>query len=1306
MSRWRILSVLSTLGLIFSLVPVVALPALGQPTGVMINEIRIDQPSTDNDEYFELVGGAGAALDGLTYVVIGDGTGGSGVIEAVVDLTGSSIGASGFFVAAETTFTIGSADLTTTLNFENSDNVTHLLVEGFTGESGDDLDIDDDGTLDTTPWTSVVDSVALIETVGSGDLVYSATTVGPDGSFVPAHVYRCASWEIGAFDSAGGDDTPGAVNACAAAPPAVTLSEIRIDQPSTDNDEYFELAGAAGTALDGLSYLVIGDGTGGSGVVEAVVDLTGTSIGGSGFFVAAESTFTLGTADLTTSLNFENSDNVTHLLVFEFTGASGDDLDTNDDGAFDATPWSAVVDSVALIETVGSGDLVYSTATVGPDGSFVPGHAYQCASWEIGGFTLGTDDTPGAANPCTAEPPAVALSEIRIDQPSTDNDEYFELAGTAGTALDGLTYLVIGDGTGGSGVVEAVVDLGGQTIPASGFFVAAESTFSIGTADLTTNLNFENSDNVTHLLVQGFTGANGDDLDADDDGALDTTPWTAIVDSVALIETVGSGDLVYSSTTVGPDGSFVPGHVYVCEGWQIGGFSLGTNDTPGGDNCAPPDPLGACGDPATLISIIQGSGMASPEVGNTHVIEGVVVGDFQTGLGGFFVQEEDVEQDGDPATSEGIFVFGSSIDVSEGEVVRVIGPVSEFFDHTQLTMNDALSCATGATVTPATPTLPVADLGDWEAWEGMAIHIVQELTVSDNFNLGRFGEVVLSVDGRLENPTAVALPGAPAAAVSDLNQRRSIQMDDGTTAQNPIPVPPYFAPDGTLRAGDTAPGLTGVLGYSFGAYEVHPTVTPTFTRDNPRPVAPPEVGGTLTVAAYNVLNYFTTIDDGTPICGPLADQGCRGADTADEFDKQRTKIIDAISTLDADVVGLMEIENNASASTADLVAGLNDAVGAGTYDFIDTGTVGADAIKVAVIYQPSMVTPVGAYAVLDNSVDSTFNDDKNRPVVAQTFMENSTGEVFTVAVNHLKSKGSPCDDVGDPNAGDFQGNCNGVRTAAAEAMADWLATDPTGSGSDRNLIIGDLNAYVNEDPIMALKAAGYSDLVAHFGGPDDYSFVFFGERGYLDYGMASPAMHDRITGAAFWHINADEPRALDYNNFNQPELYQPDEFRSSDHDPVVIGVKLADARGDKEAVLDGLLELYPTGDKQVDNQLADIIAKVTASLDPAYWTGDNTLDPATGEDVFALESTAIRKLTSIASAGGTASAEAGDLAAALVDVDRVIAQVALVNADGLSVTKTARAHDLMAEAAAQTAAGEYATAATTYKRVWLLVQSG
>ena len=255
----------------------------------------------------------------------------------------------------------------------------------------------------------------------------------------------------------------------------------------------------------------------------------------------------------------------------------------------------------------------------------------------------------------------------------------------------------------------------------------------------------------------------------------------------------------------------------------------------------------------------------------------------------------------------------------------------------------------------------------------------------------------------------------------------------------------------------------------------------------------------------------------------------------------------------------MEIENNATDAVQNLVDGLNGIAGPGTYAYINTGTIGTDAIKVAILYQPARVTPLGAYAILDSSVDPTFIDTKNRPSLAQTFEANARDERFTVVVNHLKSKGSACDDVGDPDAGDGQGNCNQTRTAAAIALTNWLATDPTGSGDPDFLIIGDLNSYAMEDPITALKNAGYVSLIESFVGPEAYSYVFEGQSGYIDHALASPSLAAQVAGATEWHINADEPVALDYNNYNQPALYTPAPYRASDHDPVLVGLALNSA---------------------------------------------------------------------------------------------------------------------------------------------------
>lgn len=580
-----------------------------------------------------------------------------------------------------------------------------------------------------------------------------------------------------------------------------------------------------------------------------------------------------------------------------------------------------------------------------------------------------------------------------------------------------------------------------------------------------------------------------------------------------------------------------------------------------------------CGDPATGIHSIQGNSTQSTQTGNVVTVEGVVVGDYQdtiTELGGFFIQEEDADVDGDSATSEGIFVYdnGFGTDVVAGDVVRVSGTVAELSSGTsfltELTnLTDLTVCGSGASVTPVTISLPVTSLSDWEAFEGMLVNIPQTLTVSENYTLGRYGELSLS-SGRLYNPTNITTPGTAAAAQQDLNDRSRIILDDYNAQQNVDPTlhpAPGLSASNTLRSGYTVNGITAVLDQRFSLYRLQPVGPISFeATNNPRTAVPAPVGGTLKLASFNVLNYFNGNGNGGGF--PTA----RGADTEAEFIRQRDKIISAIVIMDADIIGLMEIENDGYGSNSaiqDLVNGLNDVTAPGTYTFINPGVnqIGTDQIAVGIIYKPASVTPVGASAILDSSVDSRFLDTKNRPVLAQTFEEVATGERLTIAVNHLKSKGSACNDVGDLDAGDGQGNCNGVRTDAAMAIVDWLATDPTSSGDSDFMIMGDLNAYAMEDPITAIKNGGYTNLIEQYNGLTAYSYVFDGQAGYLDHALASASLTAQVTGAAEWHINADEPIVLDYNTeFKSANhidtLYMPDAYRASDHDPVIIGLNL------------------------------------------------------------------------------------------------------------------------------------------------------
>ena len=602
------------------------------------------------------------------------------------------------------------------------------------------------------------------------------------------------------------------------------------------------------------------------------------------------------------------------------------------------------------------------------------------------------------------------------------------------------------------------------------------------------------------------------------------------------------------------------------------------------------------------ISEVQGDQPDSPLAGQAVLVNAVVTSLFTTQdvLGGFFVQEEDDDVDDDANTSEGVFVLCSAncpLDLAAGDLVEVSGIVTESFAMTQI--GTATSPATvtilssgKATPSAATVTLPAAGstraAATFEAIEGMVATFDGRLEVSEYFQLAQFGQLVLTAEDvpyQFTHDNAPSITGFPAFQ-SDLNTRR-IFLDDDNNDQNDAitnapdaPDEPYPYPTGGLaldnrfRVGDSIDDLTGVLEWSFGAWRIRPIpdVDYTFASDNPAPAEPDDVGGTLKVATFNVLNFFTTIDttssSSTGPCGPSGTLDCRGADSAAELERQRAKIVAALAEMDADVVGLIEIQNDAVASTQALVNALN-AAGEGPYEAIETGTIGTDAIKVALIYRTAAVKPVGQFKVLTTAIDPRFIDTLNRPALIQTFEQVGTGERLTVAVNHFKSKGSNCNAVGDPDTLDGQGNCAVTRTNAALALADYLATDPTGSGDPDFLILGDLNSYRRETPITTLIGKGYTDLIEEHVGDDAYSFLFDGQLGYLDHALATPTLASQVTDVTEWAINADEVPLFDYNDtipdageasFERESdalpLYAADPLRSSDHNPLVVGLHL------------------------------------------------------------------------------------------------------------------------------------------------------
>lgn len=576
----------------------------------------------------------------------------------------------------------------------------------------------------------------------------------------------------------------------------------------------------------------------------------------------------------------------------------------------------------------------------------------------------------------------------------------------------------------------------------------------------------------------------------------------------------------------------------------------------------------------TRIPQIQGRGASSPLVGINVTTEGVVT---HVTNNGYFLQ--DPLGDGDPLTSDGLFVFnGSAAKPLVGQRVRVAGTVVEFNTGaagnaltaanplTELSNVSAFSVLPGgASIAPTVLSLPT---DDFERYEGMLVTIPGPVTVSQNFFLGRYGQMTMSVGGRLENPTNRLPPGPEALALAAENARRSFLLDDSTSLQNPNPIP-YIGADNTVRAGDTVASLTGVLDYGLAtassagiaSYRLQPTVVPAFTRSNPRTQAPEAVGGNLKVASFNVLNFFTTFTDGRSADGQsgqgcalgdsVAAGNCRGANNEAEFGRQRAKIVEAMAAIDADVLGLIEIQNNGLVAAQNLVDALNARVGSPAYAVVPdpaTGT-GSDAIKLALIYKPARVARVGGAL-------SDTDPVHNRPPLAQTFAAPN-GERFSVVVNHFKSKG--CGDATglDLDQGDLQGCFNEQRVQQSQALATFIEGVQTLAGDEDVLVIGDLNAYAKEDPIAVLTGeAGLVDEIGRYNA-FGYSFTFDGSAGRLDHALTTPSLSPQVSGATEWHINTDEPSVLDYNlEFKPQDLYAPSAYRSSDHDPVVVGLNL------------------------------------------------------------------------------------------------------------------------------------------------------
>ncbi|WKB54986.1 ExeM/NucH family extracellular endonuclease [Eleftheria terrae] len=602
----------------------------------------------------------------------------------------------------------------------------------------------------------------------------------------------------------------------------------------------------------------------------------------------------------------------------------------------------------------------------------------------------------------------------------------------------------------------------------------------------------------------------------------------------------------------------------------------------------------AAAQPLHDITAVQGPGAQSPLAGQTVTVRGVVTADLQAAdqLKGFFIQQPVADKD--PATSEGLFVYAAhAADVKAGDYVQVSGKVVEFKSGsdasqtlTELTELSQLDiCGPGPRPAVRKLKLPLQSQEALEPVEGMLVSLHQKLAVTEVYQLGRYGELSLAAGERLFHPNN------DARGRHDETERalRRIVLDDGRSVQNPSPIPYLSAADtsGTRRVGDRVDSVRGVLTWGADAWRIHPVEAPIFKPANPRPAAPDAVGGSLKAGSLNVLNYFTTL-------------GQRGANTAAEFGRQRAKLVETIAGLDADVLGLMEIENNGSTALSDLVAAVNARVGADTYAWIDGGRPGTDAITVAMIYKPARVQPLGNAEVPN---DPGFEVDGGlRPPVAQRFVSTANNGSFWLVVNHLKSKGSCPSGSDDPNRDLGQGCWNAARTAQAQALQRWVGQLASQSGEADVLMVGDFNSYLEEDPIRTLEAAGHEDLLKRLPPRQRYTYVFSGESGALDHAFASASLRRQVSGVTVWHVNADEPLVLDYNTeFKTDDRYAATPFRSSDHDPVLVGLQL---KADPVAPLPRLAAVLPaSGSVGTAVQITGIVASAGTELSVDWGDG-------------------------------------------------------------------------------------------------------
>jgi predicted extracellular nuclease len=535
-----------------------------------------------------------------------------------------------------------------------------------------------------------------------------------------------------------------------------------------------------------------------------------------------------------------------------------------------------------------------------------------------------------------------------------------------------------------------------------------------------------------------------------------------------------------------------------------------------------------CSVATTPIANVQGEASESPMTGQQVSVQGIVT--LIQSDRGIYIEEPD--SDANKRTSNAIFIQTSDLPhwLTQGTLVSTEGTVSEIgkgrYPVTALTNVSGLIQCSGDHSLPLTNvSLPLSGPGR-EAVESMRIQVNGVLTVSDVYRFGQ-GQFTLSGNGFQFVSTEILVPGPKAEEHTAKNRSFSL----------PALMPDDSSGLDLLMGGTSVTNINGVLGHDGRDLRLSLQLLPTVSDTTISPPSKP-AAGTLRTVSMNLHNYFNGDGNGHGFPTP------RGAKTFKDFQNQGKRISAAIKELDPHVIAVMELENDGfdnDSAAHDFIQLANTATNAkwAITRPVDDNT-GSDAITVGFFYRTDKIKTLGAAQTLTGP-----EFKRSRQPQAQVFQPIEGGEKTLIVINHLKSKGSCPKSGAESNQKDGQGCWNPMRTVSAQKMAAWSKQLANSADIENILILGDMNAYRFEDPINAIRAAGFTEMMDEQAEPT-YSFVYFGQAGTLDYAFASDALHQKIDRAFIWHANAALPADM--------ELPQP-WLRFSDHDPVVVDIR-------------------------------------------------------------------------------------------------------------------------------------------------------